>query len=189
MVMTTRRISVDEYQKMGEVDMSGENERTELIDGEIVEMASIGSYHASSVTDLSGFMSVKVIPAGMRVSVQNPVTIDRFNELQPDIAVLRPRGAEKPSYRELNPTPDDVLLIVEVSDSTVRHDRYIKLPKYASAGIPEVWQVNLQGGYIDAFSGPNTATGEYAVMRRYTREQQLAPKLLPDVVIQVSEIL
>lgn len=184
-VMTRRRFSVKEYYKMAKVGILCEDDRVELVDGEIVNMAAIGSYHAGCVMCLNTLFSRK---AGDRVfvNVQNPVQIDDLTVFQPDLAILLPRND---FYTESHPTPKDVLLIIEVSDSSVDYDRNVKIPKYAQAGVPEVWQVNLVYGLIDTFSDLDPLTVRYRAMRRYSPGQQIVPTQLPDITLDVGQIL
>lgn len=185
LVMTRRRFSVKEYYTMAKAGVFGEDDRVELVDGEIVEMAAVGSHHAGCVKYLNTLFSRKV---GDRVivSVQDPVQIDDLTVFQPDLAILLPRDD---FYMNSHPTPKDVLLIIEVSDSSVAYDRNVKIPKYAQAGVPEVWQVNLVYGLIDTFGDLDPTTIRYRAMRRYSRGQQIVPTLLTDVVLEVGDIL
>lgn len=185
MEMARRRFCVRDFYLMDKAGVFCENDRVELIDGEIVDMAPIGSYHNSCVTTLTHIF-VRAVPDGVRVQVQGAVQIDESTMFQPDLAILRPR---EDSYIESNPTPEDVLLVIEVSDSTVAHDRNVKIPKYAQAGVPEVWQFNLPYGFIDRYTDPDPAAGRYRSVIRYSRGQRITPTLLRDVVVEVSDVL
>ena len=112
--------------------------------------------------------------------------MDESTMFQPDLAILRPR---EDNYADANPTPEDVLLVIEVSDSTVAYDRNVKIPKYAQAGVPEVWQVNLPYGFIDKYVDPDPATGRYRSVMRHSDRQQIVPTQLPDISLNVSDIL
>ena len=112
--------------------------------------------------------------------------MDESTMFQPDLAILRPR---EDNYAETNPTPKDVLLIIEVTDSSVDYDRNVKIPKYSQTGVPEVWQVNLVYGFIDTFSDLDPATVRYRAMRRYSRGQRAVPTHLREVTVKVSDIL
>ncbi|CRI66605.1 conserved hypothetical protein [Thiocapsa sp. KS1] len=135
------RVSVTDYHRMGETGILGPDLRTELIDGEIVEMPPIGHPHAGTVNLLANRLKEAVGPHAV-VAVQNPVWLNDHSEPLPDIALLRPRPDY---YRSAHPGPADVLLLAEVADSSLAYDREIKLPRYARAGIPEVWLVDLAG--------------------------------------------
>ncbi len=172
--------TVEEYHKMGEAGIFGEDDRVELIDGEIVEMTPIGWRHANCVNDLN-MLLVRFASDRYVVSVQNPLTISEHGEPQPDLVLLkrRPHGRL--------PAPEDVLLVIEVSDTTLAYDRNIKLPRYARAGIPEVWIVDLQNQTIEVHASPE---GErYARVRRYGREDELRSETVPDLILPVGEIL
>ena len=181
--ITKRRFSVKEYYLMAEAGILSPRDRVELINGEIVQMAPIGSYHAACVNTLNRLF-METLGRRVIVSVQNPVRLGERSEPEPDIALLRPRAD---AYQESHPGPDDVMLIVEVSHSTVEYDRDVKTPLYAEAGIPELWLVNLDEDYIDGLSDPDVAG--YRTRRRYARGERIAPALLPDAELDVSEIL
>ena len=162
-----------------------EDDRVELVDGEIVDMAPIGSYHAFSVDALTHIF-VRAVPEGIRVRVQGPLQMDESTMFQPDLTILRPR---EDNYVESNPTPKDTLLVIEVSDSTIAYDRNVKIPKYAQAGVPEVWQVNLPYGFIDKYVDPDPATGRYRSVMRHSSRQRVVPTHLREVAIVVSDVL
>ena len=181
--ITKRRFSVREYDLMVDVGILSPRDRVELIDGEIVQMAAMGSYHAGCVLYLSTAFS-QMLGQRAFVNVQSPVRLSERSEPEPDVALLRPRAD---FYRDAHPRPADVMLIVEVSHSTVEYDRDVKTPLYAEAGIPEIWLVNLDEDFIDGLSDPDGAG--YRTARRYVRGERIAPALLPDAALEVSEIL
>lgn len=150
------RFSVADYHRMGEIGILGPELRTELIDGEVVEMPPIGHPHAGTVNLLADLLRDALRRAAI-VAVQNPVWLNDHTEPLPDLALLRPRPDY---YRNGHPTPGDVLLIIEVADSSLSYDRDVKLPRYALAGIPEVWLVDLAGRRLLRHRQP--AGGTYA---------------------------
>jgi Uma2 family endonuclease len=152
---TVVRFSVEDYHRMGEAGILGPELRTELIDGEVVEMPPIGHPHAGTVNLLSDLLKEAVGRKAI-VAVQNPVWLDDYTEPLPDIALLRPRADY---YRNGHPTPDDVLLLIEVADTSLAYDRDVKLPRYARAGIPEAWLVDLGGRRLTIYRRP--AQGAY----------------------------
>lgn len=156
------RLSVADYHRMGETGILGPELRTELLDGEIIEMPPIGHPHAGTVNLLADLLRDRVRERAL-VAVQNPVCLDGRSEPLPDIALLRPRPDY---YRTGHPGPDAVLLLIEVADSSLRYDREVKIPRYARAGIPEVWLVDLGGSEICIYQQPGA--GGYAVLRRPT---------------------
>src|SRR3989442_14089199 len=143
-----RCFNVDEFYRMAEVGLLSEDDRVELIEGEIIEMSPIGSTHGGTVNRFSAFFNRKLGDITI-VSVQKPVRIDDFSEPQPDIALLKPR---KDFYSKSHPTPGDVLVIIVVADTSLECDRHVKLPLYARAGIPEAWLMVLRNDTIEVYS-------------------------------------
>ena len=180
-VMVRHKLDVDAYYRMAEAGILGEDDRVELIDGELIDMMPIGQGHAAVV---NGLTRALVMACGDRaiVSVQNPVRLDRRNEPQPDFAVFRPRadfyaGGERPG-------PADTLLLVEVADSSLRFDRRVKLPLYARMGIGEVWIVDLKGRALDAHRRP--ADGGYGEVATHRPGERLALALAPEIVVRLD---
>ena len=132
--------SVDEYYRMAEAGILGPEDRVELIDGEIIEMSPIGARHLGCVNRVNELFT-EVFRARAVVSPQNPVRLSNYTEPEPDIALLKFRPD---FYASKTPAAEDALLLLEVSDTTLQYDRDVKLPRYAAAGIPEVWIANLQ---------------------------------------------
>lgn len=177
------RLSVRDYYRMAEAEILGPDERVELIEGEIVEMAPIGSGHGGTANRLTRRLVMAVGERGV-VAVGNPLRLSDDSEPQPDLLVLRPRADD---YAGAHPTPPDVLLLIEVADSTLRTDRIVKLPLYARHGIPEVWIVNLPEGIIETYRDPD---GEaWRATRRAGRDEVLEPALLPGLRVAVAEVL
>ena len=133
------RLSIADYHRLGETGILGPELRTELIDGEVIEMPPIGHPHAGTV-NLLGNLLVAAVAGRAVVAVQNPVWLDDHTEPLPDLALLRPRPD---FYRNGHPGPDDVWLLIEVADTSLTYDREVKLPRYARAGIPTVWLVDV----------------------------------------------
>jgi Uma2 family endonuclease len=148
-----RRFTVGEYYRMADVGILNEDDRVELVDGEIVEMPPIGPGHGGCVNCLVWLFGQSLAGAAI-VRVQNPIHLDEHNEPQPDVALLRPRTD---FYRTRHPEPGDVLLIVEVADTSAAFDRRVKLPLYARFGIPEVWLVDLGKATIRVQRDPSPA--------------------------------
>ncbi len=181
--------TVDEYYKMAEVGIFHEDDRVELLEGEIVNMAAIGSRHAAGVDRLTRAFSRRLegrapSPGLYIVRVQNPVRLGERSEPQPDLALLRPRPD---FYSNAHPTPGDVLLLVEVSQTSEEYDREIKMPLYARYGIVEVWLVDLSAEIIEIYRSPSP--DGYADVRRVGRGESLSVQALPDVVLEVNEVL
>lgn len=133
------RLTVEDYHRMGEMGLLAPDARTELINGEIIDMTPPGSRHSAIVTYLTHALTAAVGNAAL-VSVRSPLRLNRMNEPQPDLQILRKRDD---FYVKALPAGPDVLLAIEVSDSTLRYDRQIKLPLYAAHGIGEFWLIDL----------------------------------------------
>ncbi len=135
------RLTVADYYRMAEVGILANDARVELIDGEIIDMAPPGSLHAAAVHRLNESF-VRAAEGRAMVLVQNPIRLSEYSEPQPDLALLRRR---EDFYSEHHPLPADVLLVIEIADTSLRFDRETKMPLYAVHGIPELWLVDLRG--------------------------------------------
>ena len=175
--------NVNEYYRMLEVGLLSEDDRVELIEGEIIEMSPIGSAHGGTVKRLSRFLHRK-LGDDVIVSVQDPVRLDDLSEPQPDLAVLKPR---KDFYSTSHPTPQDVLIIIEVSDSSLEYDRGVKLPLYARAGIPEAWLIVLTTRTIEIHSQPTS--GKYQKVRRLKPGKALRSPTVPTISCKVEDLV
>ena len=159
------------------------DDRSELVRGEIVEMAPIGLRHAACVARLTKLLTHKTGDAAI-VWVQNPVRLVGNSLPQPDLALLRPRSD---FYETARPMPSDILLVVEVSDSTLQYDTQVKVPLYSEAGIPEVWIANLQENVVEVYSSP--ASGVYGMVRRAARGQSIRLSAGLSATVEVDDIL
>jgi Uma2 family endonuclease len=177
------RLSVVDYHRMGETGILSEDARVELINGELAEMPPIGSRHAGTVNRLSNLLTMAAQGKAV-VATQNPVTLDDHSEPQPDIALLRPR---EDFYAASNPAPGDVLLLVEVAETSLEYDRNVKIPLYAQHEIPEVWLFDLRNGCLEVFQDPGPSG--YQKILRPARPGEIAPSLLPTAVINVGSLL
>jgi Uma2 family endonuclease len=182
-VPSRRRFTVEEYYQMAAAGILTERDRVELIDGEIIEMSPIGDRHAASVKRCLRVFS-RVEADRVLVSVQDPIDLDPYNEPEPDVALLRPRADD---YARGKPRPTDILLLIEVADTSLDHDRKTKLPHYAAAGVRETWLLDLPGDALEAHREPRD--DGYAVVRRYRRGERVAPEALPDVAVAVEDLL
>ncbi len=178
-----KRFTVEEYHRMAEVGILHEDDRVELIEGEILEINPIGSRHAACVNRLNALIVRRVAERAI-VSVQNPVLLPDGTEPEPDVMVLQPR---EDFYEQAHPTPRDVLLLIEVSDTTLQFDREVKLPLYASAGILEVWIVDLVNQNVYAYS--RSIAGSYGNTHSVGSGDSIAPRTLPDLVVSVEGVL
>lgn len=178
-----RYFSVDEFHRMGDAGIFSEDDRVELIEGEVLQMSPIGSRHAAVVNRVTSEFTRSLRDKAI-VSVQNSIVLHEFSEPQPDIAVLKPR----PDFYDRSlPTAADVLLVAEVSDTTVAYDREIKLPAYARAGIPEAWLADLPSETIEQHMEP--ANGVYCRVETFRRGDVIASSSVVGLTIEVVKIL
>lgn len=177
------KITVDQYHKMGEAGIFRPDERVELIEGELIQMPPIGIEHAYRVNDLNEFFVTQLTGRAI-VSVQNCVTLPPRSEPQPDIAILR-RTAQR--YRDRLPTSADVIVLIEVSDSSLRYDRDIKVPLYAAHGVAETWIVDVNAQQLRVYR--KLVSGAYSETLTLTQDDSITPTLLPDFKINVADLL
>ena len=181
----TRRFTIDEYHRLAQAGILRADERLELIDGEVIEMTPIGERHAEGVvriTDL--FAATEKIRRSAHLSVQNPIRLGDHVEPQPDLMLIRRRGGR---YTLGRPAPVDILLLIEVADTTFAYDRQIKAPLYARGGLTELWIVDLVGEAVEVYRDP--APGGYQTVRVAHRGEAIAPLAFPDTSIAVADIL
>lgn len=176
--------SVDEYHRMAEAGIFSEDDRVELIEGEIVEMAAIGNRHATCVRRLNHYFNRYVGTQEALVDVQDPVRLSNRSEPQPDLVLLRYR---EDFYAAGPPAPEDVLLLIEVADSSLFFDRSTKVPLYARSGVREVWVINLDADEIEVYR-QSSETG-YGEVRRFRKGDTLFPEALPKLVLEVASLL
>jgi Uma2 family endonuclease len=178
-----RLFTVKEYDQIAESGVFANSERVELIRGEIIKMSPIGRRHAACVIRLSDVLTRKL---GDRIllSVQNPLALDNTSKPEPDVVLLKRKSD---CYESGLPEPSDVLLLIEVADSTIDSDRELKIPLYAEDGITEVWLVDINSACIEVYRQP-TANG-YQEIQKFYRGQNLSILACPDVSITVDEIL
>ena len=175
--------SADQYQKMGEAGIFQAEDRVELLAGEIYEMAPIGSWHSGEV-DAFTQRFVLAFSGRAIVRVQGSFRLAPDSEPEPDLLLLRP---QPDFYRSALPGPGDVLLLVEVADTSLGYDRNLKLPLYAAGGIQDVWIVNRSEEQIEVYRDPSE--NRYQSKSVSKRGTGVAPLAFPDVVISVDEIL
>ena len=176
------KLSLKAYHQMAQAGILNEDSRVELIQGELIDMAPIGSRHAWMLSILNKALVEAVANAAI-VYPQNPIALPPDSEPQPDIALLRPKVS---GYGDASPGAADVLLLIEVADTSVEYDRTIKLQLYAVHGIPEVWLFDLQRGVVEVNLDP-TAKGYRRRLERKNTEI-LSPSLLPAVNVVLADI-
>ena len=180
---TKHRFSVKEYYRMAETGVLRPDARVELLNGEINDMSPIGPFHGG-VTNYLLEVFAAASRGRWRTTVQNPVRLDDHSEPQPDIMLLKPAPDY---YRRRHPQPEDVFLLVEISDTSLTTDREDKLPAYGRAGIAEVWIVNLADLTVEIYRQPHF-TG-YAARTVLSAGDHAAPLAFPDVAVAVGELL
>ena len=181
--MKRRRFTVADFLRLAEVGFLADDERVELIRGEIIEMSPISEGHASTVMRLVSLLS-RMFGQRALLSVQNPVQLDDATLPQPDVALLRPRDD---FYGQRHPGPEDTLLLIEVSDTTLTYDRRVKTALYSAAGVMEYWIINLQKRQIEVYREPQSEG--YRTMTRYAPGEMLSPLAFPDINLKVDEII
>ncbi|AEN73521.1 protein of unknown function DUF820 [Rhodothermus marinus SG0.5JP17-172] len=180
--VTRYRFTVEEFHRMGEAGIFGEDDRLELIEGELVRMSPVGSRHAACVARLMRLF----VPLQERaiVWVQNPLRLGEQTEVYPDVSLLRWRVDY---YASGHPGPEAVLLVVEVSETSLAYDREVKVPLYARAGVPEVWVVDVEGRVLWVHRMPE---GEaYREVWRLEAGEEVAPETFPEHRLRVQDIL
>jgi Uma2 family endonuclease len=180
--LLTHKFTTQQYHLMHEAGVFAEGDRLELINGEITKMSPIGRKHAACINRLVRSFTKK-LGAQIVLSVQNSIRMDDNSQPQPDLAILKLRND---FYEEGLPTPSDILLIIEVSDSTITYDRDVKMPLYAAAGIPEMWLFDVNKKAIEGYSLPSPSG--YKQMRRYEANDTLEMITFPDVIFNWEEL-
>jgi len=181
--LTRRRFSVDEFMRLAEAGILAEDDRVELIWGEIVEMSPINVAHASTVDRIAYLLS-KALGGQVILRIQGPVQLSKKSLPQPDITVLKARDD---FYREQHPRPEDTLLLIEVADTTISYDQAVKGPLYGAAGIVDYWIVNLQARQVEVYREPRP--NGYRSLTIYAPGETLSPLAFPDVALDIEEIL
>jgi Uma2 family endonuclease len=174
---TTYRFTVKDYHRMATADVFEPDDRVELLDGRVYEMAPIGSWHAACVKRLTSSF-VSGLGGRAIVSVQDPIWLDDHGEPQPDVALLRPRAD---FYQDGHAGPGDVLLIVEVAETTLAYDLEQKAPRYLAAGISEVWVVDVVRRVVHVMTAGDTRT--------VAAGASVAAHAFPDLVLDVAMIV
>ncbi|MEQ8810688.1 MAG: Uma2 family endonuclease [Imperialibacter sp.] len=175
-----RLINVDEYYKMAEVGILKPGDRVELINGEIYQMSPIGSKHGSVVKSLARILN-EIFKGDAVIGIQDPVRLDENNEPEPDISILKYRADD---YSQAHPGSQDVLAIIEVADSSLRHDKQVKMPLYANYGIPEYWIIDIATKQITVHLAP--VGKSYSSQRNFGIGDEIS---LLGKIIEVSDLL
>jgi len=175
------RLGVDAYHQMIDNGIFDQDDRVELIEGELRAMPPIKPDHAGKTNRLNRLLNLRVGDEAL-VTVQNPLTLPPHSEPEPDLMLLRPRDD---FYERANPTPKDTLLVIEICDSSLRYDQEVKVPLYAAHGVPEVWLVDLQHRRLEIYREPGT--DGYRLILRPDLTEVISPVLLPSLRVPVKE--
>ena len=181
--LTRRLFTVEDYYRMVDAGILGARDRVELIEGEVLAMSPIGSPHAAAV-DRAARATIMTLGPKAIVRIQNPVRLNEYSEPEPDISLLRPRDD---FYAKGHPLPNDVLLIIEIADSSLEYDLKVKAPLYAASGIVEYWVADLIHDCVVVHT--NIIDREYAPVHEFRRGEAISPQLLPGCSINVADLL
>lgn len=178
-----RMFNVDEYYRMVEAGILTEQEQVELIEGEVQRMPPLGKKHAACVDRLI-YLFHSLYEQKAQLRVRNPLLLDDFSEPQPDFMILKPR---KDFYAQQAPRPKDVLLLIEVADSSLLFDKQVKIPLYAQHSIEEVWLVDQISELIYIHKKPGEQS--FLEIQMLRRGENLSPKAFPKMVLQVDDLI
>lgn len=178
-----RQFTVDDYHEMMEAGIFSEDDRLELLCGDIREMSPIGPTHVAIVNRLNSLLN-RILSEKAIVSVQNPIRLSLHDEPEPDIALLKPRDD---FYSEALATPDEVFLVIEVADASLAYERDVKLPRYAAAAIPEVWLVDVEARQVARYTEPRDEA--YRARHLFAGEETITSAAVPDLSLVVDAIL
>lgn len=181
--LITRKFTVEEYEKMATEGIIKPDEKVELIRGEIIKMSPMGTRHAACIARLTQLLYRKFGDL-ILLGVQNPIRLNNNSQPEPDLSLLIPRAD---FYVAAYPCPQDIYLIIEVSDSTLDYDRYTKIPLYAEANIQEVWIINLKEECLEVYRHP--LNGSYQAMQKYYRGESIFIESFPEIELTLTEIL
>jgi Uma2 family endonuclease len=181
--LARKRFTAEEYRLMVDAGVFDEDSRIELIDGEIFEMCPIGPRHVAAVNRLNRLLSLLLADVAI-ISIQNPIALNESTVPLPDLTLLKWKDD---FYKQALASPQDILAVIEVSDTTADKDRLVKIPGYARAQLPEAWLVDLYNDRIEIYSQP--LNGIYQEVRIVQRGQELVSKTLPQLKLNADEIL
>jgi Uma2 family endonuclease len=180
---TKKLFTVDDYYKMADAGILSEHDRMELIEGEIIVISPMGPHHAAIVARVNHLL-LALFREKAHLRPQLPLRLNDFNEPQPDIVLLKPR---RDFYSSKHPGPADVFLVMEISDSSLKYDRDVKLPVYAAARVPEVWIADLPNDTLLVYRDPSGKG--YKTFLSFGRGDELSCLKFPDVKLAVNDIL
>jgi len=180
-VLSTYRFSVDEYHRLGEAGILGEDDRVELLNGDLITMAPIGGQHRTMVDTLTLLFARMAENDRYRIGIQNPVSLDTYSEPQPDVALCAPAALGR------HPRPEEIFLLIEVADTSLQYDLGPKLEAYARAGVPEVWVIDAIRRRVLVHRNPDR--GQFRTKLEATADEAVTVEAFPDVTLPVSAFL
>ncbi|MFS0514302.1 Uma2 family endonuclease [Nostoc sp. UIC 10607] len=184
---TAKRFTIAEYHRLAELGFFEENDRVELIKGEIIQMAAKGTSHSVCSTRLYRELFKLVLEEAV-LRGQEPIIIPDDSEPEPDLVIVRNRPDD---YLEAHPNPSDVLLVIEISNSTLKYDQDVKLSVYAEAGIPNYWIFNLLDNYLESYSEPyKDLQGKFGYRRKliFLPNESVNLPYFSDLVLDLSKV-
>ncbi|MGA1623152.1 MAG: Uma2 family endonuclease [Synechocystis sp.] len=183
MQLLTRKFTVDQYHQMAQEGILSHQERIELVEGDVIPMSPIGFRHAATVNRLLNSFLELQLAGEMIISVQNSILLGDRSEPQPDIALLKPVDN---FYADRLPEATDILLLIEVADSSLIYDQTVKIPLYAQFKIPEVWLINLNQRQLDCYQNPLHNT--YQNKTTFYPDQMISPRAFPGLALPLQQI-
>lgn len=178
--VTPRSWTTDEYHRLIEIGVLSSMDKVELLDGQIVEMSPAGNYHAACIEFLGDKLK-GLLSKDYMLRSQNPIVLSNVSEPEPDLAVVKYRSDY---YAHAHPGPDDILLLIEVADTSLAKDRHVKSMLYAESGVPEYWIMNLEEQVLEQFLFPEN--GRYKQQRIYSSSEELDSPLVP--ALKISDL-
>jgi len=180
-VLSTYRFTVEEYHRLGEAGILGEDDRVELLNGDLITMAPIGGGHRTLVDSLTSLFANRIGNDRYRLGIQNPISLDPNSEPQPDLVLYAS------TVRGRHPRPDEIFLLVEVADTSLAYDQGPKLEAYARGGVREVWVIDAVRSRAFIYRSPDQ--GRYQFTLETKGDDLLAVEIFPDITFPVSAIL
>lgn len=180
MKLISKKFTVDDYEKMIQTGILTISDKVELIEGEIIQMSPIGLKHAATVIRLTNLLP-SLFGNNVLISVQNSVQLNEYSQPEPDVVLLRNRSD---FYETKRPTSEDILLLIEVSDSSLKYDQEIKIPLYANSNVQEVWLINLNNDTVETYRYPQTSF--YQQKQIFTKNNQASCLAFPQININFA---
>jgi Uma2 family endonuclease len=181
-VVPRRQFTVDDYARMRETGILTEDDRVELIDGEIYVMSPLGPRHVALLIRLNKLL-VRAVQDDAVISPQNSIQLDDYTEPQPDLAVLHP---QEDDYEQQLPRPDDIFFLIEIADTTAEYDREVKLPRYAASRIAEVWVIDANEQAVEQYT--QVFEGNYTSVKKHFRGMTIQSTTVPRIRLTINHI-